>query len=276
VIGRSFVVVGLLAGLAASGKAQAVNGAVGELGVNAAADDKAIPIDLSSPVFYNSRGLAWKKEKGYDKAIADFNEAIRLDPTYAAAFNNRGLAWKAKKEYDKAIADYDQAILLAPNYAVAYHNRGLAWLSKKEFHRAIDDCNEAIRLDPTYAGAYRTRSMAWASKEEYGKAIADSDEALRLDPNGVDGLALSAWLRATCAEARYRDGKRAVELATKACELSNWKIAMYVGVLAAAYAETGDFDSAIKFGQKAVELDPNEVHHSYRLDVFQDHKPYRQ
>ena len=66
-------------------------------------------------------------KKEYDKAIADYDQAIRLDPKYAAAYHNRGLAWYAKKEYDKAIADYDEAIRLDPKYAVAYDNRGDAW-----------------------------------------------------------------------------------------------------------------------------------------------------
>ena len=56
---------------------------------------------------------------GYDKAIADYGEAIRLDPKYAAAYNNRGIAWSAKSEYDMAIADYGEAIRLDPGLALA-------------------------------------------------------------------------------------------------------------------------------------------------------------
>jgi tetratricopeptide (TPR) repeat protein len=63
--------------------------------------------------------MAWRVKKEYDKAIADYDEAIRLDPKYAIAFNNRGSAWLIKKEYDKAIADYDEAIRLDPKYVNA-------------------------------------------------------------------------------------------------------------------------------------------------------------
>ena len=102
----------------------------------------------STPSAYNNRGrLGDKKE--YDKAIADYNEAIRLDPKYAGAFNNRGNAWYDKKEYDKAIADYNEAIRLDPKIAAAFNNRGIAWYDKKEYDKAIADYNEAIRLDPS-------------------------------------------------------------------------------------------------------------------------------
>ena len=100
---------------------------------------------------YNNRGDAWDAKEEYDKAIADYNEAIRLDPKYAVAYNNRGAAWCAKKEYDKAIADYDEAIRLDPKYATAYNDRGGAWYDKEEYDKAIADFDEAIRLDPKYA-----------------------------------------------------------------------------------------------------------------------------
>ena len=44
--------------------------------------------------------------------------------------NNRGNAWREKGEYDKAIADYDQALAINPKFAPAYSNRGLAWEKK--------------------------------------------------------------------------------------------------------------------------------------------------
>jgi lipoprotein NlpI len=72
---------------------------------------------------YNNRGNVWLDKKEYDKAIADYGEAVRLDPKDAAAYNNRGSARRAKSEYDNAIADYGEAIRLDPRYAMAYFNR---------------------------------------------------------------------------------------------------------------------------------------------------------
>ena len=77
--------------------------------------------------------VAWPtRSKGdYDKAIADFTEAIRLNPKIAKAYNNRGLAYENKGDYDKAIADCTEAIRLDPKFAEAYHNRGAAYCTAR-------------------------------------------------------------------------------------------------------------------------------------------------
>ena len=226
-----------------------------------------------------TRTRAWYDKKIYDKAIADYNEAIRLDPQYAAAYNNRGNAWVDKNEYEKAIADFSEAIRLDPQYAIAYNGRATAWYAKGANDKAIADCNEAIRLDPQYALAYNNRGVAWYRKTEYGKAIADYNEAIRLDPK--DALAYNgrSWLWATCPDANYRDGKRAIESATKACELTVWEDAYPVGALAAACAEAGDFDAVMKWQTKANGLYSDagdKKKGESRLKLYQEKKPYHE
>ena len=84
----------------------------------------------------------------YERAIADFNEAIRLDPKDAAAYRNRGFAWKSKGDYDRAIADYNEAIRLDPKFAIAYYNRGLAYEAKNNLAQALTDFRSFVRLAP--------------------------------------------------------------------------------------------------------------------------------
>ena len=69
----------------------------------------------------------------------------------ALAYNNRGMTYNGTGEYDRAIADYSEAIRLNPKDPAAYNNRGNAYSRKGEYDRAIADLNEAIRLDPKRA-----------------------------------------------------------------------------------------------------------------------------
>jgi tetratricopeptide (TPR) repeat protein len=68
-----------------------------------------------------------------------------------------------------------------------------------------------------------------------------------------------AWVLATSLDDHLRDGERALKLATKAAERTGHQTPHILSTLAAAYAETGDFESAKKWSQKAVELAQKEL-----------------
>lgn len=102
-----------------------------------------------APYAFYSRGVALQIERDYDRAIADYTDALRLKPEFAHAFYNRGLAHQTKGDYDRAIADYTAAIRLNPTYFRAYKNRGLAYKAKGDMSDATSDLNEAGRLSPT-------------------------------------------------------------------------------------------------------------------------------
>ena len=228
---------------------------------------------------YYNRGLAWQAKGENDKAIADHTEALRLDPKFATAYIGRGYAWQAKGENDKAIADYTDALRLDPKDAAAYNNRGRAWEAKGENDKAIADYTEALRLDPKDAVAYNNRGNAWQAKGENDKAMADYTEALWFDPKYAMAYNNRGRLRATCPDAKYRDGKQAVADATKACELTGGEMEWnYFDTLAAAYAEAGDFDKAVEWQTKALDQAPENQRADCqsRLELYRSGKPYRE
>ena len=197
----------------------------------------------------------------------------------AWAYRSRGIASQHTGDIDSAIADYEEELRLESSTA-AYNNRGVAWDSKKEYDKAIADYNEAARLDPKNAVPYKNRGDTWRKKGDYDRALADYDKAIHLAPKSADAFNGAAWLRATCVDERYRNGNKAVGLATNACEVSGWDNFNWIDTLAAAHAEAGDFDSAIKYQNKAIELNPTDAEFlkgaNERLTLYKNHKPYRE
>ena len=88
-----------------------------------------------------------------------------------------------------------------------------------------------------------------------------------------------AWRHATAAFAGLRDGANAIELATEACEQTRWKSAEYIDTLAAAYAETGNFEGAVQFERRALALEAFPFEHKLlenHLSLFLRHLPCRE
>jgi tetratricopeptide (TPR) repeat protein len=238
-----------------------------------------IETDPDNAFAYGCRGVAYAMKKDLQRAVQDLNAAIQLRPDQPAWHCRRGLLWNELEEHDQALADLNEAIRLNAAYAVAYHNRGLVWLSKGELDRALADLNAAIRLDRTYQAAYLQRGNAWVRKHGYENALADYQKAMSIDSKDVEACNQCAWLLAACPKDSIRDGKKAIEYARRASELSGGKTGRFLDTLATAYASDGQFDRAVEFELKALE-DPDFVDQSgqaasERLKLFEKKQAYR-
>jgi tetratricopeptide (TPR) repeat protein len=227
------------------------------------------------------RGFAHWKRREYVEGVADFTEAIRLKPDDIEALRVRGHCYRESKDYARAIADYTEAIRLKPGYEVAYGDRAYASMQTGDLTRAIADYSEAVRLKPTSAYYLAQRAAAYRKGGDYARALADYEEAVRLDPNAIDPLACAAWVLATCPDDGIRESRKALKYANQACQLSGWRDPVLLTVLSAAYAESGDFEQAVKWLRQAIEsplplpADKRE-RASVQMKLYQDHKPYRE
>ena len=140
---------------------------------------------------YNNRGIAFTDEVLYDRAIADFTQAIALKPDADGAYINRGIVYDDRGLHDRAIADYTQAIALKPDDADGYFNRGYDYWLKGLYDQAIADYTQVIALKPDDANGYFKRGVTYESKGLHDQAIADYRAALKLQPDltmAQDGL----------------------------------------------------------------------------------------
>ncbi len=225
-------------------------------------------------------GIRYCKESNWDAAINKLSSVIAIMPDDSAAFDWRGCAYFAKGELDKAINDFSQGIRLNPTNANAFLNRGNAYGAKLDFKRAISDLTESLRLNPNQAIALASRGQYYARTSEFEKALSDYNEALRYDPKSNLAYNGLGWLRATCPVVAIRNGMQAVEAATRACELTNWDRWQCVSTLAAAFAQAGDFDKAMSFQAKALNMtgasDKDRKEMQSRLDLYKQRKPFRE
>lgn len=134
--------------------------------------------------------------------------------------------WLAKKDavlVDDALDFFSEQIKANPKNDYAFFARATAKLQRKEIDAAIADFSEAIRLNPQMVMWRNGRGSAYKLQKDYDKALADFSESMRIDPKDAVAFNRAAWLLAVCRSDRHRDGKKAVRLATQACELTKWQ-----------------------------------------------------
>jgi tetratricopeptide (TPR) repeat protein len=176
----------------------------------------------------------------------------------------------------------DAALRSDPTFWPALYTRAQAYLILGKPQLAIQDCGAALRLSPTFCEAALLRAYTNAALGRYAESLKEIEHVVSLHPRRTAlarALRDRAWLRATCPDPSFRDGRQAVKDAKAACSIMAWADEDMIDVLAAAYAETGDFDSAVGYEERALAIKGISAENSKRLQnhlaLFKQHRPLR-
>lgn len=150
--------------------------------------DKALELNRNSANAYVMRAdISMNRDRDYESALRDMNEAIKLQPRYAGYFVNRAFLRYNLEDYFGAMADYDYAIVLDPLNMTAYFNRGLLRAEVSDDDRAVEDFTKVLELDPDDVRARYNRSRILRRKLDYKGALADLDKVIAEYPD-MSGL----------------------------------------------------------------------------------------
>jgi tetratricopeptide (TPR) repeat protein len=199
-------------------------------------------------------GRTHSAQTRWDDAIADFTEVLRLEPRSREALVLRARASLHNGDSDQALEDCRAALELQPNDIETMRFRANIHRRRGEINEADDLDREANRLMASSPAGLYERAMGEMQRGDYGRARTHLESALKMEPHNSKYLNNVAWLEAACPESDLRDGRRAVELATEACQLTQWRDPLIIDTLAAAYAEIGKFDKAVEMQRKATDL----------------------
>ena len=178
----------------------------------------------------------------------------------------------------EAISEMESIAEAMPDQPDLQMQLALYYLVDRQPRKAIAAYSAVIEQSEDNFLALRSRGDAYLNIGLHAEAVADFDRAVELEPNDTSVLNNLAWVLATSPEDSVRNAPRAIELATRACEQSDYGQSHILSTLAAAYAESGDFETAVKWSQKAVDMEDPEHGEQLAKELasYHEKKPWRE
>lgn len=248
--------------------------------------NKAIEVQPEDVASLLLRARYYYGKKEIDKAKADVDAALKLRPGLVAGLLMQTELAAQQGKYEEAIENMRMMSAADPNNPLYKLQMAQLYSADKRPRQAIKVADELVENEEARASALRIRGDAYLSIGKHAEAVADLEAALKADPKNSGVLNNLAWVLATSPDDNVRNGKRAIELATKACEETEFKRPHIISTLAAAYAEAGDFDNAVKYSTQAVEMSETEEENKpdeevqsqlkKELEGYKAKKPFRE
>jgi Flp pilus assembly protein TadD len=186
-----------------------------------------------------------------DEAISYYREVLEANPNNTDARIKLGLAFIEKGDFATAESTFSSVLKADPKEAKAVDGLGYALAMQGRPDEAKARFFESMQLDPKNAYAHLHYAICLSTQQQAREAILEYRKALELDDQLSPACNNLAWMLASHPNPQIRNGKEAVELAERACRLTNNEQPVYLGTLAAAYAEAGRFNDAIATAEKA-------------------------
>jgi tetratricopeptide (TPR) repeat protein len=239
------------------------------------------------------RGQLYFSMEENEKAKRDISDSLLIEPDSVQGVLMRSVLAAGENRFADAIRDMELLVRVDPTNQGWLLQLASYYLSDDRPRLAIKVMDDLVKKDKTAWRAFRLRGDSKLSISEHKEAIEDYRRAVKAmeskdqkedQPEDEDKSGLYnnlSWVLATSPTDELRNGKEALELGLKACEASDYKKAHILSTLAAAYAETGDFEKAKEWAEKAVEVGKSEGSEQLgqlekELESYKANKPWRE
>lgn len=187
-------------------------------------------------------------------AADNLRQMIQAHPEMGSALIQAGVDRAQEGTSEQARNLFDVAVTIPPVAADGHYNLAVLDSRAEKFGQAVHHYESALDLQPAYEQALGQLTKIYIGSRRLDDAIRILDQAARAAPDNISLSISLAQILATCRKDELRDGAEALRLAQHACELTSRSNPAALLTLAAALAETGDFDKAVGAAREALDL----------------------
>jgi Flp pilus assembly protein TadD len=241
----------------------------------------ALEITPESPLARNNLGLAFLKEGRTGEAIEEFRRVLSREPQSVQARLNLAGALLRSGRITEAIAEYEEAVAIKPDLAQGHMDLGQALMRVGRFADANSQFKIAVQLQPRSAPARNNLAAAFAAEGQWGEAIHCWRDTLEINPDNIAARSGLALALATAPDSTLRNGAEALAISQALCQGAKASNPALLHILAAAYAEMGEFAQAIETAQHGIEVATSQNNAQlaailqHDLELFQSAQPLR-
>jgi protein O-mannosyl-transferase len=243
---------------------------------------RATDVTQNNFAAYNYLGITLERDGRLNEAVEYYEKAVQIFPGYAESHANLGRSYRQLKQLARAKSEFETALQLDPASEPTRYLLGNLLLAQGDTAGAIRLYRAALATSPNRAETHYQLATALMARNEIQEGVQEYREALRLRPDWTEALNNLSWSLATQPDARFRNGKEAVRLATRAVALILTNNANSLDTLAAAYAENSQFTEATRTARQAASLARSAGHTNAagqiesRLRLYEKSQPYRE
>ncbi len=235
---------------------------------------------------YSVRARLYLALEDTTKALDDLALAIKTNPEVTTALEQRAQLYYELSQYDLSNADYYQITNLDQGSFIGYMGIGRNLLEQKQWDQAIEQFNKAALMYSDNAVVYSFRAEAYMGKEKWPEATDDIIKALAIDSDDkafsmMQDLKepafsmIKAKMKIQSAknpnEAKWpyyigiiHENSEQYEKAIPFYEEANNKDTndAFLYRMANCYSEIGNYEKALEYINKAIELDSTAVQYA--------------
>jgi tetratricopeptide (TPR) repeat protein len=213
--------------------------------------DETIRLKPREAIAHQFKGAILLQRSDLDGAIASFRQALRLERSRWPAYLGLGEAFERRGDLARAVEAYRAGLAVNPRATRGWNKLGRTLAKQGRLDEAHEVFARTIRSDPNDPEAYESLAIVAEMRGDPRTAVAHYRGALERQPEFRHARRRLGWILATSPDAELRDGDEAIRHFRKACEQTGQRDPDDLDGLAAAYAEAGRFDDALRTAEQA-------------------------
>ena len=228
------------------------------------------------------------KHEAYDKALELVEEQLKEEPEELRWIIAKTQVFTGQEKWDEAVRWLESHLQREPDSRELNLLLISVFADQKRYRAAKERMRTLLAKNPDDIGLLRFDSQLSISLGLHDDAVRALTKVVEADSEDYTSINNLAWILCTSPLDAVRNGRRAVELAERAAELTQFRRAFVLSTLAAAYAEAGDFDKAREVSKQSVEVAKAERgktekerqelldHLQKEWDAFSQNMPFRE